>query len=75
MQDGRVMKRHVDQIRSRTVQIDKQSEDMLDEFYPLSMRPRQPTTTEPGDTPSRTPPLRRSIRIRNPPDHYVPENF
>ena len=75
LQDGRVMKRHVDQIRSRTVQIDKQSEDMLDEFYPLSVRPQQPTTTKPDNTPSGTPPLRRSTRIRNPPDRYMPENF
>lgn len=50
LQDGRVMKRHVDQIRSRAVQIDKQPENALDKFYPLSVTPRHSTTSEPGDT-------------------------
>ena len=54
LQDGRVMKRHVDQIRSRTVQIDKQPEDA-----------RHSTTSEPGDTQPGTPPLRHSTRVRS----------
>ena len=71
LQDGRVMKRHVDQIRSRTVNIDVQPDDAVDDFYPLPSSSSSKST----DMPSVTPPLRCSNRIRNPPDRYVPDNF
>ena len=71
LQDGRVMKRHVDHIHSRTVNIDVQPDDAVDDFYPFPSSSSSKST----DMPSVTPPLRRSNRIRNPPDRYVPDNF
>ena len=52
LQDGRVMKRHVDQIRSRTVNIDV-PDDAVDDFYPLPSSSSSKST----DMPSVTPPL------------------
>ena len=48
------MKGHVDHIRSRTVNIDVQPDDAVDEFYPL---PSNMSSTTSADVLSLTPPL------------------
>ena len=68
------MKRHIDQIRSRTVNINVQPDDTVDDFYPLPSSTSS-TSTESTDVPSVTPLPHRSNRIRNPPNYYVPDNF
>ena len=56
---------------SRTLKIYVQPDDAVDDFYPLPSS----SSSKSMDMPSVTPPLRRSNRIRNPPDRYVPDNF
>ena len=76
LQDGCVMKRHVDQICSRTVNSDVQPDDAIDDFYPLPSSTSSTTSTESTDVSSVTPPpCHSSNRIRNPPDRYVPDSF
>ena len=66
--DGQLVKKHIDQIRYRTVTVLDTSED---DFLPTPVV-KLPATTVP--TPS-TPALRRSSRIRNPPDRFSPNNY
>ena len=73
LQDGRVMKRRVDH---RTVNIDVQPDDAVDDFYPLPSNNTSSTiSTELTDVPFVTPPLRCSSRIRNPSERYAPIMF
>ena len=72
--DGRVVKRHIDHIRSRAVAHPGSNSASVDtEDIPL---PSTAAPTEPVDTPSpSTPPVttpRRSTRTRAPPDRYTP---
>ena len=45
LQDGHVMKRHVDHIHSRTVNIDVQPDDAVDDYYPLPSNHTSSTTS------------------------------
>ena len=58
LQDGRVIERHIDHIRSRTVNIDDdQPDDAGNVLYPLLSNSSSTTSTELTDMPSVTPSL------------------
>ena len=69
--DGRPVKKHVDQIRCRMVTVPDTSED---DFLPTPVVGLPPPAATTIPTPS-TPALRCSSRIRNPPDHFSPNNY
>ena len=70
VKDGRMMRKHVDQIRFRTVTVNEPAEDTLDDFLPPSSS--NSSNDNPLNIPSETaPPPRRSTRIRHPPKLYA----
>ena len=68
LSDGRIMRKHVDQIRERTVTVDEPKDESFDDFWSA---PPAVSHNDAQDT-SRTtgPPLRRSTRVRCPPRRY-----
>ena len=70
LNDGRSFKRHVDQIRVRTVPDSSVNtpDSILDDCLP------PPTAADNVLPNADPPPLRRSSRIRHPPDRYTPDN-
>ena len=71
LNDGRMMRKHVDQIRFRTVTVQEPTADTLDDFLP----PSSSNNDNPPDSHETAPPPQRSSRIRHPPqcyaDHYI----
>ena len=70
LNDGRSFKRHVDQIRVRTVPDSSVNtpDSILDDCLP------PPTASDNVLPNAEPPPSRRSSRIRHPPDRYTPDN-
>ena len=70
LNDGRSFKRHVDQIRVRTVPDSSVNtpDSILDDCLP------PPTASHNVLPNAEPPPPRRSSRIRHPPDRYTPDN-
>ena len=69
--DGQLVKKHVDQIRYRTVTVPDASED---DFLPTPVVELPPLAATTAPNPS-APVLRHSSRIRNPPDRFSPNNL
>ena len=74
LNDGRLLKRHIDHIRIRTVPDSTMtdSENNFHDFLPF------PVVTNESDNISSSAsnlPLRRSSRVRRPPDRYTPETM
>ena len=67
--DGRVVRKHIDQIRGRTVTVQEPMDDEFDDFLPTSMSVSTPTSQ--NTSRSIAPPLQRSTRIRHPPSRYT----
>ena len=67
--DSRVVWKHIDQIRTRTV--------VSDDFLPATMTESTPSPVSSTSDSSTVvvPPLRCYTRVRHPPDRYLPENF
>ena len=74
LNDGRLLKRHIDHIRIRTVPDSTMtySENNFHDFLPFSV-----VTNESDNISSSASnlPLRRSSRVRRPPDRYTPETM
>ena len=79
LSDGREVRKHVDQIRTRTVASTNLESDneTSDDFLPAPMTESTPSPVSSTSDSSTVvvPPLRRSSRPRHPPDRYRPENF
>ena len=70
LSDGRIVKKHVDQIRSRTVNAPNAA---VDDFLPT---PVIESSSSAATTPAfAAPTLRRSTRVSNPPERYSPSNY
>ena len=74
LSDGRQMRKHVDQIRARTVTINDSSEDRFDDFLPTPSSSLNNDTTQNTPTAMALPP-RHSTRIRCPPSRYAAEQY
>ena len=70
LSDGRIVKKHVDQIRSRTVNVPNAD---VHDFLPTPVieSPSSATTTPALAAPT----LRGSTRVSNPPERYSPVNY
>ena len=70
LNDGRLMRKHVDQIRFRTATVNEPTDDTLDDCLPPSSSTS--SNNNPQNTSAETaPPPRRSTRIRHPPRRYA----
>ena len=70
LNDGRLMRKHVDQIRFRTATVNEPTDDTLDDCWPPSSSTS--SNNNPQNTSAETaPPPRRSTRIRHPPRRYA----
>jgi len=72
LNDGHQMRKHVDQIRVRTVTINDSSEDRFDDFLPTPSSSLNNDTTQNTPTVMALPPC-RSTRIRRPPNRHTAE--
>lgn len=71
LQDGRVIRRHIDHIVLRSTQIpDKSNDDWID----IPDVTESKATDQSTITVAATPPLRRSTRVSVPPKRYGQEN-
>ena len=73
LSDGRSFKRHIDHLRKRTIvdvtcTTDPPENNNRDDCLPPPTMVNDPNNVVPDAPPS----LRRSSRIRRPPDHYTP---
>ena len=77
LSDNRVVRKHVDQIRPRTVTTNETEHTTSADFLPAPIAESTPSaeSATPDSSVVVTPPLRRSTRIRQPPDRFRPENF
>ena len=75
LSDERVVRKHVDQIRSRTVVAESQNEIADDYLPPPVAESTASVNSSPDSSAVVAPPLRRSARLRLPPDRFRPENF
>ena len=72
--DGRVFRRHVEQIRPRTCSATSTDMSITDTEIPsITVVPNTPTVDTPTDSPPPPPPPRRSSRARAPPNYFRPE--
>ena len=67
--DGRVVRKHINQIRGRTVTVQEPVDDGFGDFLPMSTSVSTPTLQ--NTSRSTAPPLRHSSRIRHPPSRYT----
>ena len=72
--NGQIVRKHIDQIRGRTVTSPETTDGPSDDFLPNPLADSTASSTS-DTTTSTAPPLRRSTRIRNPPDRYSPDNY
>ena len=68
LSDGRIMRKHVDQIRERTVIVDEPKDESFDDFW--SVPPAVSHNDAQNTSRTTGPPLRRSTRVRGPPRRY-----
>jgi len=69
--DGRLVRKHIDHLRFRTVTVELNNDN--NDFLPLPSSTSTSTDPTPNSV-TATPPVRRSNRIRHPPDRYIPDD-
>ena len=72
--DGRLVRKHIDQIRFRTVPVEVNNDENNDDDDCLPLPSSTSTSAEaiPSSV-TATPVVRRSSRIRHPPNRYTPD--